>query len=208
MKKLIVFDLDGTLNQTKLYAVKATQKALAEYGITDKSEEEIISYFGARPEDYAKHYFSDPQTQQAFLKSCAQYESQLIQTLGKPFDGISELLNKLKSEQYLLAICSNSSHRYITMVLDTLHLLEQIDYIQPLLPNLIKDDTLRLLLQQVCPDKAVMIGDRIYDKQAANHNQIPFIGCGYGYNRTEILDADFVAEVPLDIYDGTKQLIG
>lgn len=32
--KLVIFDLDGTLNRTDLYSVAAQQKALEEFGVT------------------------------------------------------------------------------------------------------------------------------------------------------------------------------
>lgn len=210
MKKLIVFDLDGTLNQTNLYAVKAHLLALAEYGITDKSEALIESGFGARAEEYVKLYLgeTDKATQRTYLNKVAAYEKQLIGEFGKEFTGTSQALSSLKSDGYELAICSNSSERYITMVLDALNLMQFISYIQPLLPDMTKKDTLRVLLEKVKPQKAVMVGDRIYDKEAAKANHIPFIGCMYGYNKEEVADADEVVTSAAEIYDAVKRLAG
>lgn len=208
--KLVVFDLDGTLNQTNLYSVQAFQKALKEYGITDKTDEYIASMFGARPEDYIKEYFPDAnsQLQTEFLHKVAVYESELIEVFGKSFDGVLELLKKLKADEYLTAVCSNSSERYISMVLRVLGLTKWIDHIQPLIPGMIKDDTLKILLGKLSPEKAVMVGDRIFDKNAARSNQIPFIGCAYGYNPEEMEGSDFLAQTALEIFDGVKKLIG
>lgn len=210
MKKLVVFDLDGTLNRTDLYAVQAHKLALAEFGITDISDEKISSHFGARPEDYIKDYFPNATKEQeaAYHKKASQYENELIKEHGKPFDGIPSLLAQLKQEGYLLAVCSNSSARYINMVLDILHLKEYISFIQPLLPDMTKKETLGLLLEAVSADKAIMVGDRIYDMQAAEKNNLPFIGCAYGYNPEEMKSADFTAYHPSEILLGVKQLIG
>ena len=43
VKKLAVFDLDGTLNRTDLYSVPAHLKALGERGINNVTPETIIS---------------------------------------------------------------------------------------------------------------------------------------------------------------------
>ena len=50
MDKYVIFDVDGTLNQTKLYALPAYQEALKKRNI-EVSEEEIISCIGMRPQD-------------------------------------------------------------------------------------------------------------------------------------------------------------
>ncbi|MEG0693523.1 MAG: HAD family hydrolase, partial [Oscillospiraceae bacterium] len=109
---------------------------------------------------------------------------------------------------YLIAVCSNASERYIRMVLNALNIIDKIDYIQPLLPDLIKDDTLRLLLTREKPEKAVMVGDRVFDKNAARANNIPFIGCMYGFENSEVSDADIAIKTPSEINDAVKMLIG
>lgn len=208
MKKLIVFDLDGTLNQTSLYAVEAVRLALADFGVTGLSDQEIESHFGERPADYTKTYFPNfpEQVRQDFLKAEARYEDELLVKNGRPFDGIPELLKALKQEGWLLAVCSNSSNRYITLVLKTLGIYEDIDFLQQLVPGLIKDDTLKILLDEVKPETAIMVGDRIYDLNAARANSISFIGCAYGYNPEEMQQADYLAHTPMQILDGVHAL--
>lgn len=212
MKKLVVFDLDGTLNQTNLYAVDAHKNALAEYGVTDKSDDFIAAQFGARPDDYIIEYFSgsDYEITEDFMrvynKKATDWENTLIQKNGKPFDGVEASIQKLIADGYEIAVCSNSSVRYITLVLDTLKLREYINYIQPLLPNMIKDQTLAILLKEQSPDFAVMVGDRVFDMNAARANKIPFIGCKYGYSPQEMDGADIEVYSGEELYDAVKKL--
>ena len=118
------------------------------------------------------------------------------------------MLSQLKADGYDTAICSNSSERYIRMVLEALSISQWIDYIQPLIPDLTKEDTLRLLLEREKPPAAVMVGDRFYDKDAAQANGLPFIGCLYGFCPDEVRDGDAAVESPLDINDAVRRLIG
>ena len=53
-----------------------------------------------------------------------------------------------------------------------------------------------------------MIGDRVYDKEAARENSLPFIGCAYGYNAPEISDADRVANHASELFELVQELIG
>lgn len=209
-KKIVVFDLDGTLNKTELYAVPAHKKALADFGIYDKTDEQIIANFGARMQDCIHLLLGecDKETVSSFIKKYSQYEMECINECAGEFDGVTDLLNRLKEDGYILAICSNASERYIKMVLNALNLSNKIDFIQPLLPNMKKSDTLRLLLEKVNPNKAIMVGDRIYDKEAAYANNIPFIGCKYGFNADEVADADVAVNSPSEIYDAVIKLFG
>lgn len=209
-KKLVVFDLDGTLNRTELYAVPAHKKALAELNIHDKSDELILSTFGARGEDCVHLLINTPDKDAAtaYIKKVSQYESEFITQFAGEFEGTSQMLDLLKQDGYLTAVCSNASERYIRMVLSALNLLDKIDFIQPLLPNLIKDDTLRLLLEREPHSKAVMVGDRVFDKNAAKANDIPFIGCMYGFDNSEVADADVAVTFPCEINAAVKKLIG
>ncbi|WMJ23533.1 HAD family hydrolase [Paludicola sp. MB14-C6] len=208
--KLVVFDLDGTLNKTHLYSVPAHKKALAEFGIFDKTDEFIISTYGSRAQDSVGLLMEgcDSKTATTYLKKVSQYESEFITDLGQEFDGVSTMLDKLKESGYQTAVCSNASERYIRMVLNALKLIDKIDYIQPLLPDITKNDTLEMLLKRVNPTKAVMVGDRYYDKDAARYNHIPFIGCLYGFKSSDVEDADIAVKSPIDIYEAVETLIG
>lgn len=204
--KLVIFDLDGTLNRTELYAVPAHKKALADYGIFNITDEFIISTFGARGMDTAPLLIgsTDESTCKEYLQKASMYERELIADYAGEYEGVTDLLTKLKNKGYQTAVCSNASERYIRMVLDTLKLTHLIDFIQPLLPDLSKNDTLELLLKKIQPEKAIMVGDRIYDKLAAIHNEIPFIGCLYGFNQSEVADADYPVTCVSDIYNSIK----
>ncbi|MEG2428871.1 MAG: HAD family hydrolase [Oscillospiraceae bacterium] len=209
-KKLVVFDLDGTLNKTELYAVPAHQKAMADFNVPIVSEKEIIDTFGARGIDSVTKLIGDCTQQQAddYLHLVGKYETMFIKEKAGAFEGIPEMLCELKKLGYQTAVCSNASERYIRMVLDTLDLSQYIDFVQPLLPNMTKDETLGILIETVNPAIACMVGDRIFDKLAARKNCIPFIGCLYGFDKTEIADADITVLTGFDILTAVQMLIG
>lgn len=210
MNKLVVFDLDGTLNKTETFAVAAHTDTLLEYGVTDITPQQIIATFGDRAQDYVKILMKDKteEERKEYLLKEAQREDIYIKTLGKTFDNIIPMLQALKNQGYKTAICSNAPYKYIDMVASALKIADLIDYYRELLPNVTKNDTLKMLLDKVKPEKAVMVGDRKHDKYAARHNNIPFIGCLYGYNPEEIIDADITVIDPIFIVDAVDKLIG
>lgn len=208
--KLVVFDLDGTLNRTDLFAVDAHLTALREYGRTDVRGEQVAATFGAAWQDYMKVLLpdADPATWKAYLARVAELEVIFMKERGAPYAGAGQMLSDLRGYGFRTAVCSNASARYITVVLETLGLMPLIDCIQPLVAGMGKKDTLRLLLARETPAKAVMVGDRRYDLEAARANGIPFIGCLYGFNPEEVKTADKTVLHASEITACVLQLLG
>lgn len=200
---LAVFDLDGTLNRIDLFSVPAHQKALAEFGspLHTRDAAFIRSTFGMRADDYVPLLLPgvDEATKLRYLDRVRMLEQQNIVTMGAAFDGVPQMLDRIRAQGIHTAVCSNASLRYIRMVLNTLKLSDKIDYLQELVPHMTKDDTLRLLLKRVHPSRAVMIGDTILDIQAARANGLPCVGCLYGYRPEQAAEADVTVSHPNEI---------
>lgn len=194
----MVFDLDGTLNRTDAYAVPAHMEAMEHFG----SPKELIdpdfirSTFGMRWQEYTKLLLPgrDEQEVRQYLNMVARKEDEYMKTKGSTFDGVPEMLDSLHSMGCKTAVCSNASLRYISSVLKAIKIDDSIDYVQELVAGLTKEDTLRLLLEKTQPQQAVMVGDRIFDIKAARANELPSIGCLYGFCREEAQTADYAVE--------------
>ncbi len=198
---LAVFDLDGTLNRTDLFSVPAHLQALKEFDAPKEvqTREFILSTYGMRWEDCRDIMLPgrDPATQRQYSRRVSQLEDAAMKSLGRYYDGVPQMLDELHRAGVQTAVCSNASMRYITAVLNALGLMDRIDHIQYLVDGLDKCATLRLLLEKIKPSKAVMVGDRIFDIEAAHANHIPSVGCLYGFNPKEAEKADYtVHSVP------------
>ncbi len=199
--KWIVFDLDGTLNQTDKVSVEAHRQTEREFGLPVRDEITVISTFGGKWEDMRRILApgcTDEQTK-AYIDRVAELERERLPRFGRAYDGCADMLRTLRANGWHTAVCSNSSVRYITSVLDALHLRELIDELRPSAPELTKEGTLRLLLEKVGAERAIMVGDRHYDREAAKANGIPFIGCLYGFAPEEMKEADRAVSSPREI---------
>lgn len=209
--KLVIFDLDGTLNRTDLYAVPAHRTAFEELGMFGVTDEEILSNFGASDYDYLNKMVPHLTKEEGerHLSRVAELEEYFIKEYHGEYEGVTGMLAAIKQQGYRTAVCSNSSGQYIRMVLDTLHLTPNIDEIQELIEGTNKSNSLSLLLTRLKPDAAVMVGDRFYDMDAATENGIPFIGCAYGYGKEEeMAAANVMVETAKDIPIAVQGLIG
>lgn len=208
-KPLIVFDLDGTLNQTELHSVPAQTQVLKEFSAPAVPPEKIKGTFGATYEEYTETLLPGfpEEIKQAYLKRVLEVESEFLLQFGRFYPGTDRMLDGLHNMGYLTAVCSNASERYITTVLKALGLEDRIDFIQPLIRGNSKKDSLRLLLSKVNPNAAVMVGDTIFDMEAARANGIPFAGCLYGYRPHEMQKADALLYQPEDLLAVVGQLL-
>ena len=206
--KLVVFDLDGTLNCTELYAVPAHKIAMTEFSARVLSDEQIMSVFGARAEDYINILLpgANNERKKQYLKRAFELENQLMKEHGQPYECVIQALDELRAQDYRTSVCSNASIKYITNVLSALHISDKIDYTQPLIPGKTKKDSLKALLGRVSPARAVMVGDTAYDLDATRANGIPFIGCLYGFAPGEIEDADVLVKAPKEIPAAVRRL--
>lgn len=209
MKRYVVFDIDGTLNQTALYAVEAYRKALENRRIMAE-DEKIISCIGLTPAAIAEELLGggNEYDLESWQKDIKKYESELMKDRALAFDGIKETLQRLLDDGYGLAICSNAFPEHIEQVLETIGVRKYFAQIGSLHMGRDKAEVLEKLLDSIQCQAACMVGDRIFDIQAARANHIPVVGCGYGYAPEEVRSADIVVKQPADIYEAVCAVIG
>lgn len=208
MQKYVIFDVDGTLNRTDLYAVEAYEKALAKRNI-QVEESKIISCIGLSPMAIIEKLLGklDKEEIVSWRNDIKEYEFDLMKEKACAFDGIEKVLIKLKEDKFGLAICSNAFLDHIKHVLTSIGLLDYFDIIGSLEMGKDKGEVLKNLLERLGNVQACMVGDRKFDIQAARLNNIPVIGCAYGYAPEEIQEAEVVVKDPYEIYNAVKQLI-
>ncbi len=188
---LVIFDIDGTLNMTETYGIAAYHKALERMGADHFTDEQLRDRIGATFTEDVKYFFGERAEEliDEFSALIEQLWFAEVEEKAQLFPGVLQMLHSLKENGHQLAICSNATEEEIAVILKALHVEQEFDYVQGLTPKDSKADSLRVLLQRVQPEQAVMVGDRFYDMQAANGNHIPFIGCLYGYGAERELDA-------------------
>lgn len=207
MKQYIIFDIDGTLNRTDLYAVEAYEKALEKRDLKVERKE-IIACIGLSPAAIIEKLFGILKEDElkAWRADIERYEAVLMAERACTFEGIEETLTALKSAGYGLSICSNAYPDHINRVLSALRLTSYFDRIGSLAMGSNKTEIIRRMIDETgC--SALMVGDRRFDVWAARNNHIPVIGCAYGYAPEEVRDADAIVWKPEEILDAVKRLL-
>jgi phosphoglycolate phosphatase len=115
-----------------------------------------------------------------------------------------EMLTELHREGFPLYVCTSKQQHFAVRILDLFELSDLFVAIygdKAEFTSHSKVDLLAGLLRECSleKDSVWMIGDRIYDIQAAHDNAIPCLAAGWGYGpAAETAVADAVAATPAD----------
>lgn len=194
MKKAIIFDLDGTLWDSRIGVRIAWNETFEKYsGIKNRyTDEDIGSVMGLTMKDISHALFSNFGDKENMVAKEA-YEHENFYLSKHPsilFEGIEETL-RILSEKYELYIVSNCQSGYIeafysSMKLDK-YFKDQQCYGDNSLP---KGENITLIMKRNNVDKAIYVGDTLGDEKATRMAGIPFVYASYGFGQAEKPDGN------------------
>ncbi len=110
MKKTLLFDLDGTLLNTLDDLTASVNHALAAVGLPQKQAQEVRRYLGNGIRVLVASCVPDgeenPVFEACFAAFRAYYDQHCLDTT-RPYPGVPEVLSRLKSEGYAMALVTN-----------------------------------------------------------------------------------------------------
>lgn len=199
MKK-IIFDLDGTLYQTKATILNAVNESLKEFNLPLINESILCSLIGKTTDDFLREIINENIDFDSFKKVLRKNEHRLVKETAVLFPDIVKLLEELSSRGYKLNICSNGSEEYINLVLETTSINKYFTNIYSSKNFINKSECIKQIIDT--SDFNAVVGDTMIDIEAATNNNIVSIGAAYGYGDiNDISKATFIAENPLEIAD-------
>ncbi len=200
--KTLIFDLDGTLIDTKPGILKSLEHTFDTLAITDRPDPSL--FLGPPlPDSFRRFCGMDKQeTDEAVRIFRRRYsESELFN--AEVFEGIPELLGRLKNCGHRLAVATCKVERYAEAVLKHFGLDGYFDVIGGSVENRTqKRDVIAHVISQLgetVSSRVLMIGDRDNDVSGAMSAGIKCMGVlwGYGSGRELALTgAEFIARTP------------
>lgn len=123
MKKICIFDFDGTLANTMDSIAYFVNKTLTEYGLDSIDTETIKSFVGngakSLIEKCLKYSNSNLNSEDVLKKYLESYDSDPCY-LVEIYDGIFEMLKNLKNNGFDLAVLSNKPHSSTSLIIEKL----------------------------------------------------------------------------------------
>ena len=217
-KKYVLFDLDGTLTDSREGIIHSIEYMLRHYKIAMKDQSELQAWLG-------------PPLKESLMKYCGFSEERALEGVNvyreyfdrkgifenRVYPGIPEMLRELKEQGFCLLLATSKPETAAVRVMEHFGMDPYFTYIGGATlddSRVKKGDVIRYVLGACGVEEtaqAVMVGDREHDVYGARENGLEVIGVLYGYgSRRELTEAgaDRLAENPgelLQLLQGTEE---
>jgi phosphoglycolate phosphatase len=180
----ILFDLDGTIIDSRVPFVDSMNYALAAHGQPQREPEELWHYLGPPTHvTFSELLGDDEQLIQAALASYREHYAKTSTDTTVVYDGIPELLRALHG-RVPLAVATSKVGTSAVMLLEHLGLADLFDVISGPAASAIAEPKAVTVASALAaiggPQSAVMVGDRLYDVEGAREQGLPTIGVLWG----------------------------
>lgn len=195
--KAVIWDLDGTLLNTLEDLMNSVNYGLSKHGMPEITLEQTRRFVGngvAKLVERAVPAGTDGNVQADVLKDFKEYYSIHSKDKTKPYDGVVELMTKLKSEGYKLSIVSNKLKEAVEE-LAGIYFPGLIDVAMGDTPNIPKKPAPDMIykaleLLGVEKDEAVFIGDSDVDVATGINSGMDMITVLWGFrDKDELVKA-------------------
>lgn len=205
MQKIVIFDMDGTLIDSKKdITISINYVRELNHGLTPLSEEFVVEAINMHERNLAKMFYNTELYEESdriiFEK---HYKEQCIQN-PYLYDGVEELLHTLKSNEIKLSVATNAPTIFAQTMLDSLRVKELFDVIigaDKVTHSKPNPEMLHHILERykysTNRDRAWMIGDNSKDIEAAQNAEIDAIFAAWGFSSSGT--HEIVAKTPKEI---------
>lgn len=211
MKRLVIFDLDGTLLNTISDLATSTNQALEACGFPTHPVEEYPFFVGNGINKlFERALPAEARTEENVLRIRAHflpYYDEHNADLSAPYPGIPQLLEHLQAAGVELAVASNKYHRATQKLIS--HYFPTIRFAAvfgqregvPIKPHpQVVEDILALV--PVKKEEVIYIGDSGVDMQTALNAEVESIGVTWGFRPRE----ELVQHTPTHLVDTADEL--
>lgn len=204
----ILFDLDGTLIDSKRGIVKCIRYALDKKNIpyTDDLLDKMIGpSFRVSMHDFLG--LEMPIIEQLISLYRGIYEVEGWKNCAL-YEGVENMLKTLHGEGKRLAVATSKPIKFTNMIVDGFNLRQYFDFVGGASSDASREakcDVIQACLDSLNVDdrsKVLMVGDRLYDIEGAHQCGVKCAAILYGYGNLEEFEeykADYVLPMPNDV---------
>lgn len=202
MKKIVIFDFDGTLADTFSVTKRIFKDVIKNYGYDDLSDKEIENFRTMTPLQIIKKFkfpfWKIPRLINEVRNEFIDYVDEI-----EPFIGIRETIYQLIDKGFRLGILTSNNKNLVKKFLKTNNFPE-FEFIDSELNVFKKSFHLkRILIKYKFKKKDVVyVGDEVRDIEACRDAKVDIISVSWGYNKKKILkklNKNFVIDKPEQI---------
>lgn len=202
----VLFDLDGTLTDSKPGILNCLRKALDELQI--KYDGPLERFIGPPVDQWATEIIpdGDESARQRLVTTYRKYYDQEGWAQNSVYPGIPEMLSALHEQGISLYVCTSKGERFARRIVDAFEIGKYFKAVYGDRPEYDhrKESLIARVLKEekLAPIRTFMVGDRCFDVDAAHANKLRAIGVTWGYGSSEELvqaGAEMLCSTPNDV---------
>jgi phosphoglycolate phosphatase len=190
MKKLIIFDMDGTLVDSSLTLARAINSVRKNLGLKSMDEKHILSKVNEVNLNPAQYFYETKNFTAQHEEWFASYYTQNHEKELRLYEGVGEFLDELREKGYLLALATNAYRVSALQSLSYLKITEKFSAVA------CHDDVAEgkpspLMLYKILEEldiknsETIFIGDGERDELASKNANIDYIMVSWGFSEHE-----------------------
>lgn len=190
MKKLVIFDLDGTLLDTIADLAASANHALQQLGYPTHPTDTIRTFVGNGINKLLERSLPEAERNEANVMRMREhfipYYDEHNADLSRPYPGVPELLEELQQKGILIAVASNkyqaATEKLVKHYFPAIRFVEVLGQREGIAvkpdPSIVFDI---LKKAGVTPEETLYVGDSGVDMQTAIHAGVDAIGVAWGF---------------------------
>ena len=204
---LIVFDLDGTIADSRELARISYKRIFALMGFGEISDELADSFNGPDADEVCRVMGIGPDRRPLYDTLIDQTDVELVRTAGRMFPGTGRMLDAL-APHAVLSILTNGSQRYCETCISEFALTPYIRLHSGFVRGVSKSQRMRMWAQELGARRIIAVGDRCTDIRFAREAGAYAVGVTYGLGtREELAGADVLCDTPAEVASACLRVI-
>lgn len=211
MKKLVVFDLDGTLVDSIFDLGNAVNFALEKFNLPLHPMSDYYTFVGNGMEDLVRRSMGEEGgNDELYLKVRKAFDEHYNAHSNDntvPYKGIAELLKALRDKNIKTAVLTNKAHIYVNDILKKAfpnHCFDLYFGQKEGVARKPNPQSFQLLLEELSVEKedCLYIGDSEVDVKTAKNTGVDLVAVNWGYRNEETIrnaGAEIIVSTPEEI---------
>ncbi len=216
MRKTLIFDLDGTILNTIDDLTDSVNATLTHFGHPLRTKEEVTAFVGNGVPKLLERAFPEGTAESELslaFRFMMTYYGEHSRDKTRPYDGIPELLLRLRGEGYTLAVLSNKRDPLVSPLCEY-YFPATFDVAVGQREGVPRKPAPDAVFEVLCRLKsvksdAVFIGDSDVDIETGRNAGLPAIGVTWGLRSEETLQkagAHILAHTADELYEALKNM--
>jgi phosphoglycolate phosphatase len=199
---LAVFDLDGTIIDSRRDLADSANEMLATYGALPLDEQSIGSMVGSGAATLVKRVITSAGVEAPLAEALARFISLYDRRLTRhtrPYEGIARMLEELRLRGISIALLTNKPLQQSLKILDAFDIARYFQWVvggDGPWPRKPFPDGIRFLMKQASagPSETILIGDSAVDLQTSRNAGVRICLARYGFGYGDLSTAELTGD--------------